>query len=118
MDNRLDFFNCLKAHGETLSVDDSLLVLSYNNINHDCITMYYGSEDVLIALLQNEESDIVDESTKQQLTNIRKTILNAAIAICCSNQSLGQEFIIKLSDSLGVVISDEIGELLGLAKDK
>jgi len=86
MDLRLDFYSALNKYAEKLSEDDSLLVLSYNRKDGDCITLLEGEWNDLSALLSTE--GIVEHVNGSEVAfeNIRKAVLNMALNICSTNK--------------------------------
>ena len=92
MDNRLDFFNALKKHVETLSEDDALLVLTNNIKQGDCTTSLYGNWEFLSSLFSIDGYVNLTEENRESYDNIRKMILNTTINIINTDEKVKDTF--------------------------
>jgi len=82
MDNRLDFFNTVGRHLETLTDDDSLLIISTNRKQGDLFFSLVGRWEDLSLILSDKEVVNHREKTEEQFKDIQKLILNTALNIC------------------------------------
>ena len=92
MDNRLDFFNSLKHHIETLTEDDAVLVLTNNVKNGDCITTLCGNWEYLSSLFSIDGYVNLTEENRSGFDSIRNLILNTAINIINTDEKVKDTF--------------------------
>ena len=82
MDNRLDFSNITREYLQTLSEDDTLLVIGYNKKEGDLFFTLAGDwEDISFIMSDKNVVNHIEDS-KNDLDQIRKLILNTALNIC------------------------------------
>lgn len=88
MDNRLDFYQVLKEHLNTLTDDDSILVLAYNKKQGDFLISCDGDlEDISKVLCFPEENkDDFFGKDRNKADEVTKQILNFAYNICNNNK--------------------------------
>jgi hypothetical protein len=82
MDNRLDFVNNTTRHLETLTEDDTLLVISHNKKQGDLFFSLFGDWENISIIMSNKEAVNHSEDSKKQFEEIKKLILNTALNIC------------------------------------
>lgn len=92
MNNRLDFFNELQKHSETLTNDDALLVLSHNKKDGDVVVSLIGDWQLLAMLFSVENLVNVPEEKQNGYKDARAFILNTAFNICMTDETIKQQF--------------------------
>jgi hypothetical protein len=85
MDNRLDFVNTTSKHLETLTEDDTLLVISHNKQQGDLFFSLFGDWENISIIMSNKDAVNHQENSKEQFEEIKKLILNTAVNICEKN---------------------------------
>ena len=100
MDNRLDFYNYLKEHKETLTDKDCLVVLSYNTEQKDCIVQTYGRLNNINAILGVEELKRAPSNSRPALLELSVFILEAAVKMCKEDRGTAE------------IMQDELNEIL------
>ena len=102
MDNRLDFYNYLKEHKQTLTEDDSLLVLAYNKSGQDCILQVHGELEVFTDMVG---IDVIKKSPKNVMgvfLELSVFVMDAAVAMCSKDietAKIMQEELNKIFDN-------------------
>ena len=82
MDNRLDFVNTTSKHLETLTEDDTLLVISHNKKQGDLFFSLFGDWENISIIMSNKDAVNHQENSKEQFEEIKELILNTAVNIC------------------------------------
>lgn len=88
MDNRLDFYNYLRCHKETLSDDDVLIVVAYNTKQKDCVIQTHGELNKLTPLLLVKNVRLTKETELLSRFNLTTFILEAALEVCKDNSGV------------------------------
>ena len=92
-DSKLDFFNELNRFSNTLTEDDSLLVVSYNEKDGGLILNLAGDPELISLIISNNEAVKEDQGSKEVLEDIQKIILNASYSILMNNKKYKKKFI-------------------------
>ena len=92
-DSKLDFFNELNRFSDTLTEDDSLMVVSYNEKDGGLILNLAGDPEMLSLIISNNEAVKEDQGSKEVLEDIQKIILNASYSILMNNKKYKKKFI-------------------------
>lgn len=92
MDNRLDFYNALNKHAETLTDDDALLVLSHNKKDGDVVVSLIGDWQLLSMLFSVENLVNVPKEKENGYKDARAFILNTAFNICMTDDKIKEQF--------------------------
>ena len=100
MDNRLDFYNYLKEHKETLTDKDCLVVLSYNTEQKDCIVQTYGRLNELNSVVGIEAFKRAPSNSGPALLELSVFILEAAVKMCKEDRGTAE------------IMQDELNEIL------
>ena len=116
MDNRLDFANSTNNHLETLTEDDTLLVITHNKKEGDLFFSLFGDWENISMIMSNKEAVNHSGESEKQFNDIKKLILNTALNICeQDSQKLGVmlDGLQELKDSQKVltVIADKKGNV-------
>tara|TARA_R110000851_G_C12955969_1_gene553793 strand:- start:448 stop:942 length:495 start_codon:yes stop_codon:yes gene_type:complete len=82
MDNRLDFANSTNNHLETLTEDDTLLVITHNKKEGDLFFSLFGDWENISMIMSNKEAVNHSSESEKQFNDIKKLILNTALNIC------------------------------------
>lgn len=88
MNNRLDFYNALGDHLETLGDDDTLLVISHNRKDYDLFYSFFGSWEDISLIFSNKYAVNHKGESKIQLEQIKEVILNTAYNICNEDEKV------------------------------
>jgi len=96
MNNRLDFFNAINKHCETLTDDDALLFLSHNKKQGDAFFCLVGDWELLSILFSVKGYPNVPEDAKNDFEDVKKMILNTAFNICHTDLEIRELFTKRL----------------------
>ena len=92
MNNRLDFFNAVNNHAETLTDDDALLILSHNKKDGDVLVCFLGDWELLSMLFSVENLVNVPEEKQSGYEDAKAFILNTAYNICMTDELIKEQF--------------------------
>tara|TARA_R110000782_G_scaffold142403_1_gene235113 strand:+ start:89 stop:397 length:309 start_codon:yes stop_codon:yes gene_type:complete len=100
MDNRLDFYNYLKSHKQTLEEEDVLLVVAYNTKDKDCVIQTHGMLDKLTPILKKNGLANVNQNIFRSKFNLVTFILESALEICVDDEEVADLMINELIKKL------------------
>ena len=114
MDNRLDFVNSTSEHLETLTEDDTLLVISHNKKQGDLFFTLFGDWENISIIMSNKDAVNHKENSKEQFENIKKLMLNTVVNICEQDPKTLNTMLkglqeLKENEEKLIVIADENG---------
>ena len=96
MDNRLDFYNYLREHKKTLTKDDILIVVAYNEKQKDCVIQTHGQLDKITHLFKKEALNSNDQSIFTSKFNLSTFMLEASLEMCLDNEKVAKLMIQEL----------------------
>jgi hypothetical protein len=123
MDNRLDFVNSVKDHLETLTEDDTLLMISVNKEQGDLFFTLFGDWQEISHVMSNKDIVNHDETSGEDFEQIVNLILNTAVNICKNdpeklNNMLSHFQEVKKRSDKSVVKADASNTLKSCAVNK
>lgn len=110
MDNRLDFFNVLNNYVNTLTDNDSLIVISNNTKTGDSIMCSYGDWEKISILFSEGYTKTEDYNIDTFLT-IKELIINTSYNICLQNIDIRNKILNGLIEC-PILYSNKNGEIL------